>query len=251
MATGFPPPFGYTPQPARRSSRWPLFALLAAVLVVIVGGATVLVLAKDDDSTSSVGGDAEFRPGKVQEPSGDPDAYVDQETGFEITLPDAWVHANVAGNVSNVGDEMFPDDPAKAGIMQRRLGALPHMVVFVAVLGDEVTEAGFTTNITVTTQAVPASEARYDAFVTGVKRGIERIGATRFSDKPFPLLGGKGVRLEYDYTKAAATGVVYAVIVDGSVWGITITSRKSEINSRADELDDIIQSFRVIGGSSG
>jgi hypothetical protein len=228
-------------------------ALVVAVVAVIAGGVGVVALRADDDGDTKAGDaassdDEVLVPGKAEEASGDPGAYVDRDTGFEITVPDSWTYADLTGDVSDAGRKMFPDDPRKASIAQARIQAVPRALVFIAVVADEFGRTGFNTNLNVTSQDAPRGVPSYQAFVSGLKQGMRGSGASHVVAKPFDLLGGTGVRVDFDYDLPAlkGSGIAYAALVDRKVWTLTLSAPSDEMGDRADEFDQILASFRVI-----
>jgi hypothetical protein len=184
-----------------------------------------------------------FELGRVQGASGDPGAYVDSVTGFEIRLPKTWVGAGLLGGATNVGDRMFPDDPGKAARAQEAFGGLPSRNVFVGTLAEEF---GGPDSMIVNVVVLPATDgkASYDQLVSASEELIRSSGATNFGDDLIPFLGGDGVRIHFDQP-GDSSGLIYAGVVGHRGWGLLAVGPKRVLESRSKEIDTIAASFRV------
>lgn len=258
------PDYGAPPPPGPQQRSWPIMALFGAVVLLVVAiiGVAVTSGGGDDTATNSDdttdtsgepdepdttdGPDTTDDPDGPQEPSGDPGAFVDEEGGYEITLPDKWRYTSLS-DPDSAGAAMFPDDSEKAGIIQQTVGVLPRAISFYGVVGEEVGAASFVTNVNINATPAPGAEdLSYEEFAGQITQGIDMIGATVTGDAPFELAGVEGARVEFDYDAAlGASGVQYASVIDGELWVVNFAS--SDVAGLSAEFDEIASSFRVTG----
>lgn len=227
------PVYGGGPPPPQGPPRWPVVALLGALalLVAAIVGVVVTSSSNDDDtltddpvdtSTPATTGDPDDDGDPERQPSGDPDAFVDEAVGYELILPAGWAFTGLhADDTEGAGARMFPDDAEKAQLAQQTVGVLPRIISFYGVLSDEVGVSPFVTNININVTSVPGTDGDYDT-----------------------LAGADGVKLEFDYSaEVGASGVQYAVLIDGQLWVLNFAS--ADVPAHADEFDAIAGSFRV------
>jgi hypothetical protein len=202
-----------------------------ALLVAAIVGVVVTSSSNDDDtltddpvdtSTPATTGDPDDDGDPERQPSGDPDAFVDEAVGYELILPAGWAFTGLhADDTEGAGARMFPDDAEKAQLAQQTVGVLPRIISFYGVLSDEVGVSPFVTNININVTSVPGTDGDYDT-----------------------LAGADGVKLEFDYSaEVGASGVQYAVLIDGQLWVLNFAS--ADVPAHADEFDAIAGSFRV------
>lgn len=244
---------GPEPPPPSPQRSWPIVALVGAVVLLVAAIVGVVVTsdsgddtATDDTTETTESSDTtEEDPDEPDEPS-DPGAFVDDEGGYSVTMPDSWAYSSLHGDLSQVGSQMFPDDPAKADLAQQSASALPRAIIFYGVVADEVGDA-FVTNVNVNVTSTPgAGDLSYDEFSSQVKQGIGTIGATVTADEPFTLAGTDGVRVEFDYDPSlGASGVQYSAVIDDQLWVVNFASADSD--SHTAEFDEIASSFEVTG----
>lgn len=248
---------GYgAPEPPPPSPRktWPIVALVGAVALLVAAIVGVLVTSDsgDDTATDDTPGTTEpsdpSDPEDPDDPDGpsDPNAFVDEEGGYALTMPDSWAFSSLHGDLSEVGSEMFPDDPAKADLAQQSASALPRAIIFYGVVADEVGDP-FVTNVNVNVTSTPgAGDLSYDEFSSQVKQGIGTIGATVTADEPFTLAGAEGVRIEFDYDESlGASGVQYSAVIDDELWVVNFAS--TDVAAHLEDFQRIAQSFEVTG----
>jgi hypothetical protein len=257
---------GGAPPPEKR---WPMIALFGAVVLLVVaiigvavtsgGGDDDTVTNADDTPSATTEPDADdtpvtepddtepddTEPDRPSEPT-DPDAFVDDEAGYAITLATSWSFTSLHGDADTAGERMFPDDPDKASLVQQAASTMPQAIVFYGVVSDEVGSA-FTTNVNINSTAMPGAEdLTYDAFAAQVRAGIESVGATVTGDEPFTLAGVDGIRIEFDYDPSlGASGVQYSAVIDGELWVVNFAS--SDVAAYAEEFEAIAQSFEILG----
>jgi hypothetical protein len=229
-------------------------------VVAIVG---VAVTSGDGDDDTVTGTDGIDEPSDSTEPDGpddtepeepddpdgpsDPGAFVDEEGGFALSMPDTWAYTALHGDLSTSGAEMFPDDPAKADLVQQAVGTLPRAIIFYGVVGDEVGAEPFVTNVNINSTSTPgAGSLSYDEFAAQVRTGIDTIGATVTGDEPFTLAGSDGIRVEFDYDPSlGASGVQYSAVIDDELWVVNFAS--ADVASHEAEFDEIASSFELLG----
>ncbi|HEY8545225.1 MAG TPA: hypothetical protein VIL36_09260 [Acidimicrobiales bacterium] len=247
--------------------RWPMIALFGAVVLLVAAiiGVAVTSGGDDDDGDTATGTDDTEETTETTAPDdtsddttddtepddggstpSDPNAFVDEEAGYAITMPDSWAYASLHGDLSSAGSEMFPDDPGKADLIQQAVGTLPRAIVFYGVVADEVGASNFVTNVNINSTATPgAGELSYDEFVAEVRNGIGVVGATVTSDEPFTLAGGDGVRIEFDYDASlGASGVQYSVVIDDQLWVVNFAS--GDVDAHEADFDAIASSFELL-----
>jgi hypothetical protein len=230
-----------------------LVLALLGVVAVIVG----VAVSRDDgdtadkaDDTGTTEPDASSTTSTpettedTQEPS-DPNAFVDEDGGYEITMPDTWAFTSLHDDIDTAGERMFPDDANKAAAIQASVGALPRIINFYGVVADEVGTKPFVTNVNINvTDAPGGSDLEYEELASQVRQGIEMVGAEAASDEPFTIAGHEGVKIEFNYPEALdASGVQYSVIVDDRLWVVNFAS--GDTPGHADEFDTMAESFRV------
>ena len=183
----------------------------------------------------------------TQDPSGDPDAFVDDEGGYEITMPDTWAFTSLHDDVETAGERMFPDDATKADAVQATVGALPRLINFYGVVADEVGTEPFVTNVNINvTDAPGSSDLEYEELASQVRQGIEMVGAEATADEPFTLADHEGVKVSFDYPENLnASGVQYSVVIDDRLWVVNFAT--GDVDGHAEEFDTIADSFRVTG----
>lgn len=252
---------GGAPPPEKR---WPMVALFGAVVLLVVaiigvavtsgGGDDDTVTNADDTPSSTTEPDADdtpvtepddTEPDRPSEPT-DPDAFVDDEAGFAISMPTSWAYTSLHGDADTAGERMFPDDADKASLVQQAAETLPQAIVFYGVVGDEV-GSSFTTNVNINSTPMPGAEdLGYEEFAGEVRAGIDSVGATVTGDEPFTLAGVEGVRIEFDYDPSYnASGVQYSAVIDGELWVVNFAS--SDVDAYAEEFEAIAQSFEILG----
>lgn len=102
-------------------------AIVAVAVVVAVGSG-------DEDDGN---GDDTLVFGQAQEPSGDAAALVDEEGGYELSLPEGWIFTPVHGDTSDLGEELFPDDADQAEVAQQALATMPRLIIGWGMVADE------------------------------------------------------------------------------------------------------------------
>ena len=245
------------------NKRWPMIALFGAVVLLVVAIIGVAVTSGgDDDGDTATGTDDTDEPTDTEpdapddtepeEPDDgdgptDPDAFVDDEGGSAITMPDTWAYTDLHGDLTGAGSEMFPDDPAKAELVQGAVGTLPRAIIFYGVVADEVGTNPFVTNVNINSTSTPgAGELSYDDFAAEVRNGIDMIGATVTGDEPFTLAGAEGIRVEFDYDQSLdASGVQYSAVIDDQLWVVNFAS--SDVAAHEADFDAIASSFELVG----
>lgn len=218
-----------------------LVLALGAVAVLVVGGLAVVGMTTggsgDEDGTIEVG--------EVQESSDDPDAFVDEEGGYELTVPDGWAFTAIHGDGSDAGEQLFPDDPEKAAAIQDAMAVLPRTIIGYGVVADQYNEAAYATNANVAASPVPDEDIpSYDEFVGFLGEGLEMTGIEVTDDEPFSMLDGQGTRVEFEADAYGAAGYLYAAVVDGQLWQLTTFS--ADLDEDEDAFDTMAQSMRVI-----
>jgi hypothetical protein len=256
------PQYG-APQGPPPNKRWPMIALFGAVVLLVVAIIGVAVTSGDGDDDTVTGTDDIDEPSDSTEPDGpdetepeepddpegpsDPDAFVDDEGGFAITMADGWAYTALHGDLEAAGAQMFPDDPAKAQLVQQAVGTLPNAIIFYGVRGDEVGTNPFVTNVNINSTSTPgAGELSYEEFATEVRNGIDLIGATVTGDEPFTLAGTEGIRVEFDYDPSLnASGVQYSAVIDDQLWVVNFAS--ADVAAHEADFDAIASSFELVG----
>jgi hypothetical protein len=259
------PQYGAGPPPPP-GKRWPMLALFGAVVLLVVAIIGVAVTSGDGDDDTATDDtdepsdstepdspdDTEPDDTEPDDPDGsdtptDPNAFVDDEGGYAISLPDTWAYTSLHGDLTSSGAAMFPDDPAKADLVQQAIDTLPRAIIFYGVVGEEVGSDPFVTNVNINSTSTPgAGELSYDEFATEVRNGINLIGATVTGDEPFTLAGAEGIRVEFDYDESlGASGVQYSAIVDDELWVVNFAS--ADVASHEAEFDEIASSFELLG----
>lgn len=227
--------------PGETGGRKTLFLTLGAVAVLVVGGLAIVGMTTggsgDEDGTIEVG--------EVQEPSDDPDAFVDEEGGYELTVPDGWAFTAIHGDGSDSGEQLFPDDPEKAAAIQDAMAVLPRTIIGYGVVADQYNEAAYATNANVAASPVPDEDIpSYDEFVGFLSEGLEMTDIEVTDDEPFSMLDGEGTRVEFEADAFGAAGYLYAAVVDGQLWQFTTFS--ADLDEDEDTFDAMAQSMRVI-----
>ena len=252
------PQYGGPPPPPER--RWPMVALFGAVVLLVVAIIGVAVTSGGDDDDETTTGTVDD-PSETTEPDTpdttepeddpeeptDPGAFVDDEGGSAISMPENWAFTALHGDLAGSGAEMFPDDPGKADLVQTAVGTLPRAIIFYGVVAEEVGVNAFTTNVNINSTSTPgAGNLSYEEFATEVRNGIDLIGATVTGDEPFTLAGADGIRIEFDYDPAlGASGVQYSAVIDDELWVINFAS--TDVAAHTADFDQIAASFELLG----
>ena len=261
------PQYGAAPPGPPSNKRWPMIALFGAVVLLVVAIIGVAVTSGDDDGGDTATGTDDTdeptgstepdspddtepdEPDEPDDPDGptDPDAFVDDEGGFAITMAEGWAYTDLHGDLSAAGAEMFPDDPAKAELVQGAVGTLPNAIIFYGVRADEVGTNPFVTNVNINSTSTPgAGELSYEEFAAEVRNGIDLIGATVTGDEPFTLAGAEGIRVEFDYDPSLnASGVQYSAVIDDQLWVVNFAS--ADVAAHEADFDAIASSFELVG----
>lgn len=235
-----------TPQPPR----WPIMVLLGALALLVAAIVGVVVTSGSDDDTIADSNDPSdttdpsVPEDDSHEPSGNPDAFVDDEGGYELVLPATWAYTALHGDTAGAGARMFPADEERAGLAQTTIDLLPRLITFYGVIADEVETSDFVTNININATSAGGESLGYEELAAELTRQIESLDAEVTGTDPFELAGSDGVRLEFDYAESVgAEGVQYAAIVDDQLWVMNFAS--AEVPAHAAEFDTIAASFRV------
>jgi hypothetical protein len=211
----------YSPQPAppsRGNVRLRVvLGLLAVAALVAVTVLVALVLPGD------AGGDADSAESGSGEPVDvDLVPFRDPEGGYEISVPQGWASASLEGDVSDVGQRTFPDDPALADEFQERVSVLPRVIVFVSLDPREMSRGTFASNLNL----VRVSESIGGGVAEGVdelRRTIRAGGGQVVDEGSFSTLAGEATRVEYE-TRGPVSGIAYLVAAGDEVWVLTYTT---------------------------
>lgn len=242
------PVYGGGP-PTPTPPRWPIMALFGALALLVAAIVGVVVTGGSDDDTVADNDPSDTTASTVPEddpraPSGNPNAFIDEEGGYELVLPATWAYTALHGDTAGAGARMFPDNEERAGLAQTTIDLLPRLITFYGVIADEVETNDFVTNININATSAGGETLDYEELAAEITRQIESVDADVTGDDPFELAGAEGVRLEFDYAEAVgAKGVQYAAIIDDQLWVVNFAS--ADVPAHAAEFDTIAASFRV------
>jgi hypothetical protein len=186
-----------------------VLGVLAVAALVSVTVLVALVLPSDEGDSAD----------PVERADVDLVSFRDPQGAYEVSVPEGWVSASLEGDISDLGRELFPDDPGRAAVVQQRLSSIPRAVIFMSLDSDQI-GAGFTRNFTVV--RIPgAGGGGRDNLVAQARQAVAGTDVT--DEGSFLAAGREGVRVEYDVS-GAISGVAYVLDVGGDVWALVYTS---------------------------
>ncbi len=214
------PPSSPPPPPGRVRRRVALGVLVAAALAAGGIGGGMAVASKAEHADELVGSRPSAEAADV-----DLVPFHDPLGAYEVSIPQGWVAASLEGDVSGVGAETFPNDPAMAEEFQRRVSSIPRALIFVSLDPDEMAPTAFTSNFNII--RVPgSSESDLDDNVADVRRTIRASGGHMVEEGSFTTAAGEATRLEYEGQGPVSeiAGISYVVAAAGEVWGLTFST---------------------------
>lgn len=208
--------------------------LLAIVVLAGIGVAGVVMVPADGADQAAV-----VESGMVERADVDLVAFRDPEGGYEISVPDGWVSMSFDGDVSELGERAFPDDPELADEFQELADSRPASLRFMSVDPDEARprEPG---SIVVIERGAARGFTDHGAISPEARRAVREIGGDVTSDGTFMTAGGQAVRVAYDL-EDSVSGIQYLIVVGDDAWTFTYTSR--ELPEEAPVADAVAASF--------
>lgn len=248
-----------------------LIAVVVLAIVVFIGVGAVVVTTDDDGSSAASGDETLGRRTPSTEtdstqvttttqvtpttqPGGAPPAheevpaaedlvlFQDTEAGYEMLVPGEWASTSLHGDLTGRGDELFPDDPAKAAELDLILTSLPRALIFMSVDPELLGTRSFVTNLNVV--SIPEGRALDGAALERETiLGLEAFGAEITSTEVYASQYGEAVKALYEIPSAGSSGLQYNFLQGGNFWSITL----SAVDAHAHEVwgDEMADSFTV------
>lgn len=233
------PPF----PPGRRRGPHPAILVVSAVaLIAMVGVVAAFIVSGGDDG----GGD---EPSGQQSEAAASDAGLvmfDHPDGtYALGTPEGWAATPIEGDVTGIGAEVFPDEPAMADAFQRMIDSVPRNIVFVGADSEEIAAGSFVSNINVARLA-NAPTTDLDQLAGLARQEVAATGGQVTDEGRFTTAGGEALRVEYTIERMpGVAGIMYQVPVGGDVWGLAYTS--NDLDAEEGLADAVAASFEPAG----